>query len=477
MKKVSLILAAFALVLGLSQCKKEEKPAQSGEKQHIVLTASNGNDGSKVAVEIATAAMNLTWETDDEITVSGGAVGTLHLVSGEGKATATFEGEVTTGDGSTVYFTVGSAPESFAGQTGTKTDCATWIQEHNHFVGTSDYQESGNYNVQMNLQYAVLKLDVSALGTSGAMTIKVGETLKASVTEVSEIASEVFVAVPADGTKKTYTISCDGKIATKTWTLKKNVFYTKAGAEGVGTGGAVVITPMFTIDGDGTMVEFAPGNLWYGTATGESTPAFHFEANQWSTTPTSNGTWDASHVSHFYWSKDARVGYAAKYNEANSQYGITPKTGDVFFTDDPEDKTKPNPNFQVNGETGTWRNLSNAEWNYLLSSRTNASSLRAWVTLVADDVNVSGLVILPDGSKATASDVTTPSALADAGAVFLPAAGYRSDTKVSNVGSCGNYWSSTPNGSDRAYFRFFDSGSVNPDLFYRSLGCAVRLVR
>ena len=34
MKKVTLILAAFALVLGLSQCKKQETPAQSGEKQH-----------------------------------------------------------------------------------------------------------------------------------------------------------------------------------------------------------------------------------------------------------------------------------------------------------------------------------------------------------------------------------------------------------------------------------------------------------
>lgn len=32
----------------------------------------------------------------------------------------------------------------------------------------------------------------------------------------------------------------------------------------------------------------------------------------------------------------------------------------------------------VNGETGTWRTLSKAEWDYILKTRDNASSLRAW---------------------------------------------------------------------------------------------------
>lgn len=183
-------------------------------RSSIVLTASNGNGGSKVAVEIATAAMNLTWETDDVITVSGGAEGMLTLKSGAGDDYATFEGDITIDEGGEIVFTVGGEP-NYLQQDGT-IEGGNGLGSRIYLVGTSEYKEDGNYSVDMKLPYAVLKLDVSALGTSGAMTIKVGETLKASVTEVSEIASEVFVAVRADGIPKAYTISCGGKTATKT---------------------------------------------------------------------------------------------------------------------------------------------------------------------------------------------------------------------------------------------------------------------
>ena len=477
MKKVTLILSALALVLGLSQCKKQETPAQSGEKQHIVLTANNGNDGSKVAASFASAALNLTWEGNETITVSGGASGTLTYKSGVGTPNATFEGDIRKGEGD-VVFTIGSAPEDedFAGQAGTADACATLINANNHFVGTSSYQPSGSYEVQMRLQYAVLKLDVSALGTSGEMTIAANGATVASVTNVaSSEGKAVFVAVPTDETEKAYTITCNGKAATKTWTLEKNVFYTKAGAEGAGTGEAIVIepdapaTPKFTVGMDGDTpitVEFAPGNLyWDGTES-----KFKFEANQWSTTPASGSTWDASHVSHFYWSNTTDWQTSGKEPYASSYSYSTRTTSDVFFTEA--------SGFQVNGETaGTWHTLSNAEWGYLLYTRDNALSLRAWVTL--SDVSVSGLVILPDGSSATASGITTSSALADAGAVFLPAAGYRNGTDVDFVGSHGYYWSGTPHEGieDYAYLVDFDSGFVNVFIDRRNYGVAVRLVR
>ena len=69
MKKLSLMIAALALVLGLSQCKKQEKPVAIGEKQHIVLNAGNGNDGSKVSADFVTEALNLTWDGNETITV------------------------------------------------------------------------------------------------------------------------------------------------------------------------------------------------------------------------------------------------------------------------------------------------------------------------------------------------------------------------------------------------------------------------
>ena len=251
MKKLSLTLAALALVLGMSQCKKQEEPVQNGEKQHIVLTANNGNDGSKVSGSFESAALNLTWEGNESITVSGGASGMLTYKSGVGTPNATFEGDITIDRGGDIVFTIGDAPSSYANQTGTADGCAAWIKGNNHFVGTSQWQDDGNYNVTMELQYAVLKLDVSALGTTGAMTIAANGATVASVANVSGIANAVFVAVPTDETEKAYTITCGGKIATKTWTLEKNVFYTKAGAEGAGTGEAIVIKHEFTVGMDG----------------------------------------------------------------------------------------------------------------------------------------------------------------------------------------------------------------------------------
>ena len=60
----------------------------------------------------------------------------------------------------------------------------------------------------------------------------------------------------------------------------------------------------------------------------------------------------------------------------------------------------------------------------------------------------------------------------------LPAAGYRNGTSVNNVGSNGNYWSSTPNGTNNAYNLNFNSSNVNPaNNNNRYNGNSVRLVQ
>ena len=62
--------------------------------------------------------------------------------------------------------------------------------------------------------------------------------------------------------------------------------------------------------------------------------------------------------------------------------------------------------------------------------------------------------------------------------IVLPAAGYRScDGSVDLVGSYGNYWSSTPNGSEYALYLYFDSGKVAVYTCLRCYGQSVRLVR
>ena len=112
-------------------------------------------------------------------------------------------------------------------------------------------------------------------------------------------------------------------------------------------------------------------------------------------------------------------------------------------------------------QTGQWRTLTGAEWIYLLNTRANASSKKG----VAKVNGVNGLVLLPDdwtlpygikftsgvanntGSEyyATVNNYTSSqwSKMEANGAVFLPAAGYRRGTSVSDVGSQGFYYSST----------------------------------
>ena len=62
--------------------------------------------------------------------------------------------------------------------------------------------------------------------------------------------------------------------------------------------------------------------------------------------------------------------------------------------------------------------------------------------------------------------------------IVLPASGFRScDGSVYGVGSVGLYWSSTPFGSDDAWYRYFDSGEVYVYNVSRCGGLSVRLVQ
>lgn len=140
---------------------------------------------------------------------------------------------------------------------------------------------------------------------------------------------------------------------------------------------------------------------------------------------------------------------------------------------------------------GGWTTLSSSEWQYVLSGRDNAESRKAMVT-VSD---VKGLVLLPDEWEAPSEVALTSggiytdeqwTVLEDAGAVFLPAAGQFNDgLSLSDVGTKGYYWSSTPSDDktsatmkDDAYMMTFDgSGATDVGIVSRRTGGAVRLVK
>ncbi|MBQ0016452.1 MAG: hypothetical protein KBT04_05665, partial [Bacteroidales bacterium] len=110
---------------------------------------------------------------------------------------------------------------------------------------------------------------------------------------------------------------------------------------------------------------------------------------------------------------------------------------------------------------GKWRTLTNSEWEYLLNTRTDASS--KWGIATVNGVH--GVVFLPDswtlpggctftsdhGSEWASNNYSTTQweVMESAGALFLPAAGSRGDRYgaiVCDVGRGGNYWSTADDG-------------------------------
>ena len=153
----------------------------------------------------------------------------------------------------------------------------------------------------------------------------------------------------------------------------------------------------------------------------------------------------------------------------------------------------------------TWRTLSKDEWMYIFYNRPNAQSLFA-----LGSVNgVNGTIILPDNwtTPAGVSFVASTtnglswqggyyynsngtnygdntytseqwSKMEQAGAVFLPASGFRWGTDVDYVGYYGYYWSSAGDDEDYAYRVSFNSSGLYPQSYsIRNYGQAVRLAK
>lgn len=502
MKK--LLLVAFAFVMGLSQCAKQRPvmpnyngPAGDKVIQHVAISASHGNGDSKLNIEtgIPAEVLKLTWTDDDVIKVFqviGGKETEVSEDGGlklskifEGGEQAEFEGEIIATSGEDLIFRSGVKPTSdkFYSQTGKLEDF-----KGRGFLcveGKHEYVGDGNYNVTMGLTYAVLKLDLSAIGTESGTTVTITEdgTPVASVMGVKNTSKELYVAVPAPNEyvapekeliSKAYGFDCDCDviIAGGKWALVKNTFYT----DKVTPGASIKIAPaVFSVDSDKT-VWFSKGNLYWDNG------VFKFEANQWDYRTWENensyigGTYSetgtpSGNCGLFGWSTDGAAGYGTGTSLKDDEYS------DTFVDWGCNSINGGNPN--------RWSTLSKDEWSYLLgrtnSSRTNAS-LCAWKEL---DNTHKGFVILPDNTDDDVmNSITSTADLAAYGAVFLPAAGNRYANIIANVGTYGTYWSSTfctetiPEGvvnHKTSYMMQFGGGDVT--YLERVIGRAVRLVR
>ena len=136
---------------------------------------------------------------------------------------------------------------------------------------------------------------------------------------------------------------------------------------------------------------------------------------------------------------------------------------------------------------GDWRTLTADEWNYILSTRPNAAQLKAKATVVGQ----TGLILLPDNWDLTSYPLNTTDNDYTAnvftqvqwivweaqGAVFLPAAGLRSNTSIYSLNVYGFYWSSSVANDTKASSVRFNASECAMYDAARSSGASVRLAR
>ena len=146
------------------------------------------------------------------------------------------------------------------------------------------------------------------------------------------------------------------------------------------------------------------------------------------------------------------------------------------------------------GQDSLWRTLTAEEWNYLIFKRNNAENLYG----VASIEGVNGVILLPD-NWVTPQGISFKSMMGDAfgkeyfaknnyttnkwnkmqlaGAVFLPACGYRNGTEIGNVNITGVYWSTTCKEQNNPQYLYFCSNYLSLTHGYNPYyGQAVRLV-
>lgn len=256
------------------------------------------------------------------------------------------------------------------------------------------------------------------------------------------------------------------------------------------------INGLFSVS-DGVQVYFSQGNLQYiGSA---SIPYWKFADYQWdylgiTTNQNSNKTnvdrdlfgWGTSNDNHgakcyHPWSISNKNEDYYAYGQPN--YNLDVQTGYANWGT--------NPIRNGGNIANAWRTLNHEEWEYVFDKRTTSSGIR-YAKAQVNGVN--GVILLPDDWKTTYyklqdtnqsktsfnSNIINASlwnTLEQYGAVFLPAAGCRHQTKVVNVGKHGDYWSSSCYNVNKASYVYFsddclhDNHSIN-----RSFGHSVRLV-
>ena len=281
---------------------------------------------------------------------------------------------------------------------------------------------------------------------------------------------------------KGFSLSCSAQGVSRVWFDNEKIFLRRAVRlvqtyDGTGTAQEPELEPKaltgrFSVSDDKQVI-FAQGNLQYKASSNE----WKFANSQYDMIGAGNANVSASYkgwIDLFGW------GTAANPTETSKESASYTSFSDWTT------------NTIENADGKTWYTMPEDEWNYLLSTRAGAADKHGQA--VVNDVK--GYILLPDewSLPAGLSFTSTPNnytanvytasqweKLEAAGAVFLPAAGYRYGIDINglNAGN-GYYWTSTPSSQydDMAQaLMIFESPKAQVNVAMPCNGYSVRPVR
>ena len=450
MKRISTIVMALALVLSLSQCKKNEQNNAENQGEAVTITLDvSGNSGSRVSVNPNTGTVD--FENNDQIIVASGGkyVGTL-----------TYNGTLFTGAISNAtegyplqFYFLGNVTPAETLTSGITESCSVVISdqtEHlpvisaapsneNYTASTTDYtahllnkcalvkfnvttaSEAAicvtGFNNRVTVNFMENTLNNSKEG-NGVITLPSGNGEKWAILLPQEAmdAGEQGSAYSQDGVY----IGARGAVSAITENGYLTVGIQVAVTIEINQGEVPIgaINGKFTINANGGQVYFSQGNLQYiGSA---STPYWKFADNQWDYLGTTTGQnsndqnvdrdlfgwgtsgWNNGNV--YYQPYDYE--HLTDWNAYDFGYGYGPTDGNSCNYD--LTGSYANADWGVynaisNGGNvpGQWRTLTArnyGEWDYVLNRRSTLSGIRYAKARVN---NVNGLVLLPDSWNAS----------------------------------------------------------------------------
>lgn len=271
------------------------------------------------------------------------------------------------------------------------------------------------------------------------------------------------------------------------------------------TTSAVTQEALFSVSA-GRRVEFAKGNLQFcnlgshATAEGMAPGQFRFAEHQYDYLGQANAAVSDSNdgwIDLLCWGSSGW--HVAGGSLKDGDYDIESLCGTEAYADWGV------YNAIGNDPVGTWRTLTRDEWDYIINQRAastvDGTDSARYAEATVD--STAGLIIFPDRfvrpdgiapivninknnfAISFADNVYTAeqwTLMEQAGAVFLPAAGFRGGTWLSTVGEGGSYWAAMCNANRQAYALLFIEGLVNAsaECTYekdRGYGRSVRLVK